>query len=95
MDAHRYSFISAAAAGYVATNQTEQFKAWIASVAALSDLTSEYAGAEQVARICRRVIGRDLHGTEREWHRLQSAYWVSTDGYGKLDPARLRLVSAF
>lgn len=92
MTINSLSFVSARAAGLVTTNQIDQFRAWIAAIAALPAMTAGHDGAEQVARICRQVIARDFHASPRQWSRLQSAYWISTDGYGRLIPARLALI---
>lgn len=91
----RYDLDAARSVGAIATNQTEQFVAWVHTVAAILDLSEGYEGAEQVARICRNAVRHDMKLPIAGWQRLQSAYWISTDGYGKLIPARLANVAHY
>ena len=89
------AFSDAVTRNVITTLQTEQLLVWINSMASLRDLAPEYAGAEQVATICHRIIKQDFRATERQWERVQSAYWTSTDGYGRLVPARLSLIIGY
>lgn len=89
------SFSDAVTRNIVSTLQTDQLRVWINSMAGLRDLPPDYAGAEQDSTICSRIIKQDFHATERQWSRIQSAYWTSTDGYGRLIPARLSLITDY
>lgn len=93
--AARISFSDALICNMIATNQVAEFREWVYTMSAMRNLTSGHAGAEQIAAICRIALRRDMTATERQWNRLQSAYWISTDGYGKLMPSRLSLIPAY
>ena len=93
-----HSLCSASAAGLVATLQHSQFVAWVAAMASIQTSHPEQAdndGVEQVSRICRQIIRRNYHATGAAWSRIQSAYWISTDDYGTLVPARLANVLSY
>ena len=90
----RISFTTAITASVIATNQLDQFRDWLAAMAALRNLTTGHDGAEQVAAVCRRVAASDFHATPAQWRRLQAAYWASTDGHGRLIPSRLAAIQS-